>query len=110
MSHVQWQGIKGEGVQCFVKVGAIGIDEHFIRWDEGERMAFYISAKSIPLAKKMVEDYRIEATEKGSRFTYAVGLQMRTPLKVLTPVFNASFSKMFKEAVPSFQAFTNKIV
>lgn len=108
MSSVEWRGTKGVGVKRFVKVGAMAIDEHFIRWDKGVRMAFYISATSMPFAKKMVEDYRIEATEKGSRFTYAVGLQLRTPLQVLTPVFNASFSKMFKEAVQSFQDFTNK--
>ena len=80
------------------------IKEHFVIWNEPCQLAFYISETSLPFAKCMVENYTIEATSTGSRFTYAVGMQPRFPLSFLESAVTPKFftTAAFSSSLNSF--------
>ena len=108
MKSAVWEGEPGVGTIRTVKVGAMEIKEHFVVWNEPDQMAFYIVETSLPFAKRMVENYTIEETSTGSRFTYAVGMQPRFPLSVLKIAVKPKFGKMFKDAIVSFEKHINE--
>ena len=83
MSAARWLGEPGAGTDPLVKVGPMQITEHFIVWNPPYQMAFYVSETSLPFARRMVENYNIEETSSGSRFTYDVGLEFRFPLSLV---------------------------
>lgn len=108
MKSAEWDGEPGVGSDRNVKVGAMGIKEHFVIWKEPYQMAFYVSETSLPLAKRMVENYTVEETPTGSRFTYAVGMQLRFPLSVLKFAATPQLEKMFSDAIVSFEKYMNQ--
>ncbi len=103
-----WEGEPGVGTNRIVKVGPMEIKEHFVIWREPFQMAFYISETSLPFAKRMVENYTIEETSTGSRFTYAVGMEVRFPLSVVKFAAKPKLEKMFHDAVVSFEKYMNQ--
>ena len=108
MKSAVWEGEPGAGTNRYVKVGAMEITEHFVIWKEPYQMAFYVSETSLPFAKRMVENYTVEETATGSRFTYAVGMQLRFPLSVVTFAAKPKFAKMFYDATISFEKYMNQ--
>jgi hypothetical protein len=69
-----------------VWVGAAGVREHFVVWDEGERLGFTMEAASIPGLGSMVEDWRLapDPASTGTTLTVVVaaegaGVLRRTP-------------------------------
>lgn len=108
MKSAVWEGEPGAGTNRIVKVGPMEITEHFVIWKEPTQMAFYVSDTSLPFARRMVENYTIEETSTGSRFTYAVGMQFRFPLSVLKFAAIPKFEKMFRDATLSFQQYMNQ--
>ena len=109
MTEARWEGEPGVGTDRLVKVGPMQIREHFITWQAPHQMVFYVSETSLPFAKRMVENYTIEETETGSRFTYAVGMQFRFPLSVVKFAAKPKFEKMFRDAVVSFGEYINQL-
>jgi ribosome-associated toxin RatA of RatAB toxin-antitoxin module len=107
MTAAVWEGEPGAGTDRVVKVGPMQIREHFIIWNAPYQMAFYVSETTLPFAKRMVENYTIEETENGSRFTYAVGMQFRFPLSMVKFAAKPKFEKMFRDAVASFGEYVN---
>lgn len=107
MKSAAWQGEAGAGTDRLVTVGSMQICEHFTVWREPYQMAFYVRETTLPFAKKMVENYIIEETASGSRFTYAVGMQLRFPLSLVKFAARPKFEKMFRDATTSFGAYIN---
>ncbi len=108
MKSAVWEGEPGVGTNRLVKVGAMEIKEHFVVWKEPSQMAFYVSETSLPFARRMVENYTIEETATGSRFTYHVGMQLRFPLSVVKFAAKPNLEKMFRDAVVSFEKYMNQ--
>ena len=108
MKSARWEGEPGVGTNRIVKVGPMEINEHFVIWKEPTQMAFYVSETSLPFARRMVENYMIEETSTGSRFTYAVGMEVRFPLSVVKFAAKPKLEKMFREAVVSFEQYLNQ--
>ena len=108
MKSAVWDGEPGAGTDRNVKVGAMTIKEHFMIWREPYQMAFYVSETSLPFARRMVENYTIEETATGSRFTYAVGMQLRFPLSLVPFAAKPKFEKMFRDATLSFEKYINQ--
>ena len=109
MTSAEWQGEPGVGSDRIVKVGPMELKEHFVIWKEPYQMAFYVSETSLPFARRMVENYTIEETARGSRFTYAVGMQFRFPLSLVKFAVKPKFERMFKDAVVSFANYLKQV-
>lgn len=71
-------------------------------------MAFYVSETSVPFARRMVENYTVEETSTGTRFTYSVGMQLRFPLSIVKFAAKPIFEKMFRDAAVSFEKYINQ--
>ena len=71
-------------------------------------MAFYVSETSLPFARRMVENYVVEETTGGSRFTYSVGMELRFPLSLVKFIARPIFARMFRNATLGFEQYVNQ--
>lgn len=62
---------------------AMAVRERFFRWDEGHRKSFYAAEADRPLLKRLGEDYLVEATATGSRFTWTIAMEPRPRTRLL---------------------------
>jgi hypothetical protein len=54
---------------------AMALRERFFRWEEGQRTSFYLAESNRPLLRRLAEDYLVEKTSAGSRFTWTIALE-----------------------------------
>lgn len=76
--------------------GLITFKERFFRWEEGERYSFYAESTNRNVLRSLAEDYLVEKTTGGSRFTWTIAMAAtdRTrPLFRLGGPLNAQFYK-----------------
>ena len=52
--------------------GVLMVHETFFRWEEGRRKSFYVTRTNLPLFRRLAEDYLVEPTSGGSRFTWTI--------------------------------------
>jgi len=52
--------------------GVLVLDETFFRWEEGRRKSFYARRTNLPLFSRFAEDYLVEPTDAGCRFTWTL--------------------------------------
>jgi hypothetical protein len=62
---------------------AVTVHERFFGWDEGHRMSFFVTEANRPLLRSFAEDYLVEPTATGSRFTWTVALTPSDRAKTL---------------------------
>jgi hypothetical protein len=77
LSGARWTSPRpfGVGTTRTMKVtpGLLVVDETFFRWEEGRRKSFYATATSLPLFRRLAEDYLVEEVSPGScRFTWTI--------------------------------------
>jgi hypothetical protein len=75
----RWVGDRPYGVGTVREVtvgGVVTVREQFYRWDEGERMTFFVAESTRPGIRRMAEDYVVESTPTGSRLTWTVALEV----------------------------------
>ena len=105
---VEWTSPKpfGVGTTRTVNLGAIKVYEHFIHWEDNQRFAFYFTKTSLPFAKALLEDYRLEPLDSNTtRFTHTVAYQPAFPLSLLGPIGKAALNRNFKKATESLVKF-----
>ncbi|MFD1149588.1 SRPBCC family protein [Saccharothrix hoggarensis] len=51
-------------------LGVLRLEERFFRWEEGRRQSFWVSRANLPLFRRFGEDYLVERTAGGCRFTW----------------------------------------
>jgi hypothetical protein len=78
---------------------AVTIHERFFRWEEGSRKSFYAVELSRPLLRSFAEDYLVEKTSTGSRFTWTIALEPTAKSKRLLQVSSPLNGLLFR-AVP----------
>lgn len=96
----------GVGTTRRAKVlGAMKVQEHFFIWEEGRRHAFEVTKASVPVFRRLAEDFLVEPTGPAScRFTWSVGLEP-TPLGRLGGPANALlFKRLFAQTRRHFAA------
>lgn len=99
--HVEWHGPQpyGVGTTRTVKLTTITVEEYFFVWEQNQRLAFYFTGMSLPLANALVEEYRLTPLgEHRSQFTYKVGLAPSFWLRLGGPFILKVYEKMFQQA------------
>lgn len=99
--NVEWHGLHpyGVGTTRTVKLTSVTVEEYFFVWEQNQRLAFYFTGMSLPLAKALVEEYRlIPLSEHRSQFTYKVGLEPSFLLRLGGPFILKVYAKMFEQA------------
>jgi hypothetical protein len=64
-------------------LGLVTVNERFFVWDEGRRYAFYVESSDKPLLNRFAEDYVVEKTPTGSRFTWTIAIEPKPRLRHL---------------------------
>ncbi|MFI5778854.1 SRPBCC family protein [Nocardia sp. NPDC051570] len=69
----------GPGAARTVELGrTLRMEEHFFRWEEHRRRhSFYVTRANLPLFASFAEDYRVDATARGSRFVWTFAMAPR---------------------------------
>jgi hypothetical protein len=91
LSGARWTSPRpfGVGTTRTMKVtpGLLVVDETFFRWEEGRRKSFYANATSLPLFRRLAEDYLVEAVSPAAcRFTWTIAGEPRPLARPGAPV------------------------
>ena len=97
---------KGVGTTRTVSLGLAAAHEYFLAWEPGRRFAFRFEGANRPLFRAGVEDYVLEPSGAGTRFTYVVALEPTWLLWLLGPVARPMLAKTFRDGAAGLQAFT----
>lgn len=97
IKSVKWTTPRPFGVgaerEVSLPLGALKVREHFFVWDEGKRYSFYVTAANVPIFKHLAEDYVLEPTATGTRFTWTVALEAKPKTKLLVKI-NSPLNKL----------------
>lgn len=95
----------GPGSERTVVLKTLSVKERFLAWDPGQRYAFTMTASTLPLTWSIVEDYRLEPREGGSRLIWTVKHDLRWYCRPASPIVRMVFGKMFRDATASLQRY-----
>lgn len=89
----------GVGSVREVRLAAISVHERVLIWEPGERFVFTIVRASVPILRRMVEDYRFDPMPDGTtRVRWAIAYQPRLLAKPLESIVAPRFARMFERA------------
>lgn len=94
---------EGTGTRRRVRVGPMVLDERFLAWERGRRFAFTMVATRLPIVSAMVEDWRMEPAEGGTRLSYAVGIDVPGWVRPFTGLLLRRFRPLFERALPALE-------
>jgi len=102
LHSIEWTSPRPLGVgstrTVVLPTKAITIHEYFFRWEEGHRYSFYGVDANLPLFARFAEDYIVEPSGNGTRFTWTFALEgtpkTRLAMKAMSPVNRANFGAM----------------
>ena len=96
----------GTGREVVLPLGLMTVRERFFLWDEGSRYAFFVEEANRSIVKKFAEDYLVEKTENGSRFTWTIAFEPQPKYRALVaaggPLNSLSFGQTARSAKKYF--------
>ena len=106
--NARWTSQRPLGVGSTRRVKALGLlsaEEHFFIWEEGRRMAFYITHANLPLFARLAEDYVVEPEgDARCRFTWSAAITPSPLGKPGAPVNRLLFGSFFRDTGRYFGA------
>lgn len=81
-----------------VKLTTIAVHEKILVWEPGERFVFTIVRASVPILKRMVEDFRFDAVAVGTRVRWTIAYQPKLIASPLEPLLAPRFARMFEKS------------
>ncbi|MGH3737163.1 MAG: SRPBCC family protein [Micromonosporaceae bacterium] len=88
--------------------GVLRLRERFFRWEEGGRQSFSVEQASLPAFRRFGEDYLLEPTDTGCRFTWTFALEpggLTGPIGPLaSPVNKLVFDSLARDTRRHFTA------
>jgi uncharacterized protein YndB with AHSA1/START domain len=85
---------EGVGIRRVATFPGAKIEELFIVWEPGQRLAFTATAVSPGIVRALIDDCRIEAAPSGTRVTYTTYLE---PVSVFRPLMGLMKGLMGKQ-------------
>ncbi|WP_431781879.1 SRPBCC family protein [Streptomyces chumphonensis] len=82
MKRLTWTSPRPFGVGTTREIelgGGFLLRERFYRWEEGRRKTFCAVETTRPIFRRLVEDYVVEPTETGSRFSWRWAADLNPP-------------------------------
>jgi hypothetical protein len=109
IKRVTWTSPRpfGVGTTRTVRVafGALVANERFFRWEEGRQKSFIIVEASLPLFRRLAEDYVVEQTSPdSSRFTWTIALEPTAAGRPGAPLTAAIMRSLFRDTRRHFGA------
>src|SRR5215218_3371310 len=80
------------------------VQEEYFIWEEGRRMAFFVTAARPPAYKRSAEDYVVEPTGADScRFTWTLAFDLTLLGKMNAPISSPIIKRMFADTHRHFE-------
>jgi hypothetical protein len=99
------EGPPGVGATRDYRLSYLRLTEHFNVWKPGEHLAFWVSACSLPLLSRFMEDYRFRPNfAGGTHLNWRVLYQPLGVLRPLHPVIRPFFARDFDKAMTNLVA------
>jgi hypothetical protein len=87
-----------------VVLKSIAVEEHVLVHEPAVRFAFTIARASLPILNRMVEDFRLEPIDGGTRIAWTIAWEPRWFARPLVPVLAPRFGAMFAKAAANLAA------
>jgi hypothetical protein len=88
----------GVGSVREVRLGFIRVDERVLVWEPGQRFAFSVVKASLPVLRRMVEDFRLSSIGSDrTRVQWTIAYQTPRLLSPLERLAYPRFSRIFEE-------------
>ncbi|MEQ8559357.1 MAG: SRPBCC family protein [Henriciella sp.] len=103
ITKVEWTSPEpfGVGTTRTVWIGKDVVEEVFIAWDEGHRMAFRFDRTTLPV-KAFVEDYQLHETPGGCRLDWR--FRGKAPF-ILGPIIHGQMKSSGRKGLPKLEAY-----
>ena len=85
----------GAGSTREVELKMLAVKERFLVWEPGERLAFTVTAITLPVVSRMIEDMQFERMGDRTRFRWTVHYTPTLAMRAVHPVARGIFGKMF---------------
>lgn len=79
--------------------------ERIVGWEPGRRFAFATEATNVPLAKAILEDFKLSPSEGGCRITWTLNYDPVWFARLLHPILRLAFGKMLGEACDGLERY-----
>jgi len=107
---LRWMSPRPFGVgtsrEVVLPLGLMTVRERFFLWDEGQRYAFYVESANRRIIRRFAEDYLVEKTEHGSRFTWTIAIEPQPGFRPIMaaggPVNHLAFGQTARAAKKYF--------
>ena len=107
---LRWMSPRPFGVgttrEVVLPLGLMTVRERFFLWDEGTRYAFYVESANRSMIKSFAEDYLVEKTSTGSRFTWTIAIEPAPKFRALVaaggPLNKVAFGQTARAAKSYF--------
>lgn len=98
-AHWASDGPPGAGATRDYRLSYLRLIEQFTVWKPGEHLVFWVSACSLPLVSRFLEDYRFHPNSQGGTHMYwRVAYQPLTAVRPLHPLIRPLFARDFRKA------------
>lgn len=99
----------GTGSTRIVRTRMGSVNERFLVWEPGRRLSFYFESMNLPLARRMMEDMRLEAAGPAqTRFRWEVVYVPTLPVRLLHPLVRLLFGRLFRESLRGLETYLER--
>lgn len=103
----EWTSSPPYGVGSTRKVvlrGGLTVHEEFLAWEPGERLTFTVTGMTVPLLRRMVEDYRLRPVSAATcELEWTVHYEPRSLAKLVLPIARPRFVALFERSAHSLE-------
>lgn len=97
---------RGVGSTRQVELKGLAAREQFVLWQPGRRLAFAAIEASLPLVRKLVEDFKLDPTsDGGTRLAWRVHYEPTWYMRPLHPVLRLVFGRLFARSLDGLRAY-----
>jgi uncharacterized protein YndB with AHSA1/START domain len=94
------------GAVRVVSLGMGSFEERMIAWEPGKRFSFSIDGASVPLAKRVVEDWQLSSTDEGhTKLDWAMLVDPSLLSRALRPAIQPLMQRMFNKSIAGLTRF-----
>lgn len=104
---MRWVDPPGLGARREVVTTTTTLQERFVVWEPGRRMAFCVEWMTIPLAAAFTEEFTLEPSGTGSVLHWVARYQPRLPFRPFRPLLDPIFRRMFDRGVALLPGFAS---
>jgi hypothetical protein len=99
----------GTGSSREVRLKLLSAEERFLAWEAGKHMAFVVTALTLPLVRRFVEDFRLEPAGEGrTRLRWCAYYEPGLVMRLVHPVARLIFGGMFREGIAGLTSYVSR--